>query len=182
MIKKAILGILALVILVLVGFCVVVAMQPEDMNVTRSATLNAPPARIFEQVNDFKKWQAWSPWAKIDPNMKVTYSGAPSGTGAAYAWTGNDEVGEGKMTITQSHPSDHIAIDLEFIKPFAAKNITEFTFKPNGEKTEVVWTMNAKNNFMMKAFCLVMDMDKMIGGDFERGLTQLKTVSEAPQS
>ncbi len=179
MIKKAILGILALVILVVVGFCIVVAMQPEDFKVTRSATLNAPPAAVFEQVNDFRKWAAWSPWAKMDPNMKVTYSGAPSGVGSAYSWTGNDEVGEGKMTITKSQPSDHIAIDLEFIKPFAAKNVTEFTFKPNGEKTDVTWTMSAKNNFMMKAFCLVMDMDKMIGTDFEKGLTQLKTVAEA---
>ena len=94
MIKKAILGILALIVAFVVIFSVVVAMQPEDFKVVRSATLNAPPAVIFEQVNDFRNWNAWSPWAKIDPNMKVTHSGAPSGTGAAYAWTGNDEVGE----------------------------------------------------------------------------------------
>ncbi|MEQ1606001.1 MAG: SRPBCC family protein [Pyrinomonadaceae bacterium] len=183
MIKKAILGVLALIVLVVGIFCVVVAMQPTDFKVTRSATLNAPAATVFEQVNDFHKWEAWSPWAKIDPKMKVTYSGPSAGVGASYAWVGNDEVGEGKMTITQSHPTEHIAIDLEFIKPFAAKNITEFNFKPNGDKTDVTWTMAAKNNFLMKAMCLVVDMDKMIGADFEKGLVQLKLVVEtAPKS
>lgn len=179
MIKKTILGILALIVLVVVGFIVVVAIQPEDFKVTRSASFNAPPAAAFEQVNDFRKWDAWSPWAKIDPAMKVTHSGAPSGQGAAYAWAGNSEAGEGKMTITQSHPTEHIAIDLEFIKPFASRNVTEFTFKPNGEKTDVTWTMTGKNNFVMKAFCLVMDMDKLIGGDFEKGLAQMKPVAES---
>ncbi|MFT3743345.1 MAG: SRPBCC family protein [Pyrinomonadaceae bacterium] len=179
MIKKAILGILALIVLVVVVFCVVVAMQPTDFKVTRSATFNAPAATVFEQVNDFHKWEAWSPWAKIDPAMKVTYSGPPSGVGCSYAWVGNSDVGEGKMAITQSHPSEHIAIDLEFIKPFPAKNITEFTFKPNGDKTDVTWNMAGKNNFLMKAMCLVVDMDKMIGADFEKGLAQMKPIVEA---
>lgn len=179
MLKKAILGILALIVLVVVGFIVVVAMQPEDVKYTRSATFNAPSAVIFEQVNDFRKWEAWSPWAKIDPAMKVTYSGPPTGTGAGYAWIGNDEVGEGKMTITQSHPSEHVAIDLEFIKPFAARNLTEFHIKPNRDKTDVTWSMTGKNNFLMKAMCLVVDMDKMIGGDFEKGLAQMKPVVES---
>ena len=179
MIKKLILGILALVVVSVVILCVVVAVQPEDLKVTRSATFNAPPERVFEQVNDFHKWEAWSPWAKIDPNMKATYSGAASGTGAGYAWVGNDEVGEGKMTITESRPSDLIKIDLDFIKPFAAKNVTEFNIKPAGDKSDVTWTMTGKKNFVMKAFCLVMDMDKMIGADFEKGLTQLKPLVEA---
>ena len=178
MIKKAILGVLALIVVIIVIFCVVVAMQPEDFKITRAATFNAPPEKVFEQVNDFHKWDTWSPWAKIDPAMKTTYSGASTGVGSSYSWIGNDEVGEGKMLITQSHPNDHIAIDLEFIKPFAAKNVTEFTFKPNGEKTDVTWSMTGKNNFMLKAFGLMMNMDKMVGGDFEKGLAQMKTVVE----
>ena len=179
MIKKAILGILALILIAVVAFCAVVAMQPEDFKITRSATINATPDKIFENVNDFHKWDAWSPWAKIDPAMKTTYSGAASGTGASYAWVGNSDVGEGKMTITESHPTEHIKIDLDFIAPFAAKNVTEFTFKPDGDKTNVTWTMTGKNNFMAKGFNLVMNMDKLVGGDFEKGLAQMKTVAES---
>lgn len=179
MIKKVILAIFIVLVLVVVVFCAVVAMQPEDFKITRSATVNAPPEKVFEQVNDFHKWDAWSPWAKLDPTMKTTYSGALSGTGAGYSWVGNDQVGEGKMTITDSHSSDIIKIDLEFIKPFAAKNVTDFSFKPDGDKTNVTWTMAGKNNFMAKGFNLVMNIDKMVGGDFEKGLAQLKTVSES---
>ncbi len=179
MLKKAIDSILAILILLVVVLSVVVAMQPEDFKVTRTASVTAPPDRVFEQVNDFHKWDAWSPWAKLDPNMKTIYSGSASGPGASYAWVGNDEVGEGKMTITQSHPSDHVKIDLEFIKPFAAKNVTEFVLKPEGNKTNVTWTMAGKNNFISKAFCMVMDMDKLVGGDFEKGLAQMKTVVES---
>jgi uncharacterized protein YndB with AHSA1/START domain len=179
MIKKVILGVLVFVVIVVAALSIAVAMQSEDFKVTRSATVNAPPDKVFEQVNDFHKWEAWSPWAKMDPNMKANYSGAPSGVGSVYSWTGNDEVGEGKMTISQSHPSEHIAIDLEFIKPFAAKNLTEFMFQPGGDKTNVTWTMTGKKNFMMKAFCMIMDMDKTVGGDFEKGLAQMKTVVES---
>lgn len=179
MIKKLILGILALIVVVVVVFCVVVARQPEDLKITRSATFNAPPWALFEEINDFHKWERWSPWAKIDPTMQVTHSGALAGTGAVYAWAGTGEAGEGKMTITESHPHEQIVIDLEFIKPFAAKNVTEFRFKPDGDKTDVTWTMEGKKDFIMKAFGLVVDMDKMIGADFEKGLAQLKPVVES---
>lgn len=179
MIKKVILGALAGIVLAIAAFCVVVALEPEDLKITRTATIGVAPDKVFEQVNDFHKWEAWSPWAKLDPAMKTTYSGPASGVGAAYSWIGNDDVGEGKMTITQSHSNEHIAIDLEFIKPLAAKNLTKFIFKPEGDKTNVTWTMAQKNNFVMKAFCLVMDMDKLVGADFEKGLAQLKTVSES---
>lgn len=179
MVKKVILGILALILVVVIVFCAVVAMQHEDFKVTRSAIFNASPDKVFEQVNDFHKWDAWSPWAKLDPTMKTTYSGAASGVGSSYSWVGNDQVGEGKMVITASHPNEHIAIDLEFIKPFAAKNVTEFMFKPDGDNTNVTWDMTGKNNFMGKGFNLVMNMDKMVGGDFEKGLAQMKTVVES---
>ena len=179
MIKKVIFGLLSVIVVAVAVFCVVVAMQPADFKITRSATYNAPPEKVFEQVNDFHKWDAWSPWAKIDPAMKTTYSGPDSGSGAAYAWIGNKQVGEGKMTITESHPSSHIKIDLDFIAPFAAKNVTEFTFKPEGDKTTVTWSMTGNNNFITKAFGLVMNMDKLVGGDFEKGLAQLKPVVES---
>jgi len=175
MIKKILIG-LAVVLVVLV---VIIALQPSHYRVERSATMNAPAAVVFAQVNDFHKWNAWSPWAKIDPAMKQTFEGAPAGTGAVYAWAGNKDVGEGRMTITDSHPSDLIKIKLEFIKPFAATNATDFTFKPQGDQTAVTWTMSGDNNFIGKTFSLFMNMDKMIGGDFEKGLAQMKSVAEA---
>lgn len=179
MIKKVILGIVVVIIVIIVGFCAIVAMQPADYTVSRSTTVNAPPEKVFEQVNDFHKWEGWSPWAKLDPAMKTTYSGPESGAGASYAWTGNNEVGEGKMTIAESHPNQNVKIDLEFIKPFQATNVTEFTFKPDGDKTTVTWTMSGHNNFVGKAFGLMMNMDKTIGGDFEKGLAQMKTAAES---
>jgi hypothetical protein len=178
MLKRIIVGVVLAIVVIVVGLTLVIATQPEDFKVTRTTTIKASPEKVFDQVNDFHKWDAWSPWAKIDPNMKTTYSGPESGQGASYAWVGNDDVGEGKMTIAESHPGQHVKIDLEFIKPFAAKNVTEFMFKPTGDTTEVTWSMNGKNGFMGKAMCLVMSMDKMVGGDFEKGLAQMKNVVE----
>jgi len=179
MVKKVVLAVLTLILFLVVGLLVVVAMQSGDLKVTRTATINAPAYRIFPHVNDFHKWDAWSPWAKIDPNMKTTYSGPPAGVGSSYSWVGNDQVGEGKMTITKSQPSNQIEIDLEFIKPFAAKNQTSFDIEDQSGSTNVTWTMTGKKNFLMKAVCLVMDMDKEVGGDFEKGLAQMKTVVES---
>jgi hypothetical protein len=134
-------------------------------------------------VNDFHNWTAWSPWAKLDPAMKQTYEGAPAGTGAVSTWAGNKDVGEGRMTIIESRPSELIRIKLEFFKPFAATNTAEFTFKPAGDQTAVTWSMAGEKNFMAKAFGLFMNMDKMIGDDFEKGLANLKSVTEtAPKT
>ena len=165
--------------LIIVVFIIIVATRPADFRVTRSATIAAPAEIVFAQVNDLHRWDAWSPWAKLDPAMKQTHEGAAAGTGAIYSWAGNKEVGEGRMTITGSHPSDLIRIKLEFLKPFAAVNTTEFTFKPEGNQTAVTWSMTGTNNFMAKAFCMFMNMDKMVGGDFEKGLAHMKSVSEA---
>jgi carbon monoxide dehydrogenase subunit G len=175
MLKKIL---IALAVIVLV-FVVIVALQPSDFRVTRSTTISAPAPAVFAQVNDFHKWDAWSPWAKLDPAMKKTYDGVPAGTGAIYSWSGNDQVGDGRMTLTESRPSDLIRIKLEFMKPFAATNTTEFNFKPEGNQTVVTWSMFGENNFMAKAFGLLMNMDKMVGGDFEKGLAQMKSVVEA---
>jgi hypothetical protein len=170
--------ILIAIAVIVIVFVVVVAMQPAEFRVARSATISAPPA-VFAQVNDFHKWEAWNPWGKIDPAMKQTYEGAPAGVGAIYTWVGNKNVGEGRMTLTESRPSDLIRIKLEFFKPFAGTNIAEFTFKPAGNQTAVTWSMAGKNNFMAKAIHLFMNMDKMIGGQFETGLAQMKSIVEA---
>jgi hypothetical protein len=175
MIKKILIGVVAIV----VALAVIIAVQPSHYRVERSATISAPAPTVFAQVNDFHNWQAWSPWAKLDPSMKQTFDGAAAGTGAIYTWAGNSEVGEGRMTMTESHPSDLIRIKLEFLKPFAATSNTEFTFKPEGNQTAVTWTMSGENNFIAKGFHLFMNMDKMIGGDFEKGLAQMKSVAEA---
>jgi hypothetical protein len=184
MVKKIIIGAAVLIVVVLAVLGVAIARQSDEVRVVRSAEINVMPDKIFPLVNDFHNWDKWSPWAKVDPNMKVSYSGADSGIGAVYEWSGNDDVGEGRMTIRSNHPPKQIVIDLEFIKPFAAKNITGFDFKQMGEKTNVTWSMVGKKGLMMKAFCLVMDMDKTVGADFEKGLAQMKTVaeSEATQS
>ena len=174
MLKKLLIA-LALILVVL---AIVIAIQPADFRITRTATIAAPPAAVFAQVNDFHKWEAWSPWAKLDPAMKTTYEGPANGPGTIYTWMGNNEVGQGKMTITESHPSDLIRIQLEFLKPIAATNTADFTFQPEGSQTLVNWTMTGTNNFMGKAFNLFMNMDKMVGGDFEKGLAQLKAAVE----
>ena len=163
---------------VIVVFLIVVAMQPSDFKVERSATLRAPAPAAFAQVNDFQNWQAWSPWEKVDPALKRSYDGPKAGTGAVYAWQGNKDVGEGRMTITESRPGELVRIKLEFFKPFAAVNDTLFTFKPSGDGTTVTWTMSGQNNFVSKAMCLFVNMDRMVGGMFEQGLTQMKTVVE----
>ncbi len=173
---KKILGGLAAAILLLVGF---IATRPAEFSVQRSATLPAPAEAAFAVVNDLHRWEEWSPWAKLDPQQKTTYSGAESGTGAITEWVGNDQVGEGRMTIEESKANELVRIKLEFIKPFASTSTTTFAFKPTEGGTEVTWTMAGTNDFMGKAMCLVMDMDKMVGGDFEKGLASMKTAAEA---
>jgi len=175
MLKTIVLSLAVIVIL----FVVIVALQPSEFRVARSTTISAPPAAVFAEVNDFHKWEAWNPWGKIDPAMKQTYEGAPMGTGAVYAWAGNQEVGEGRMTITESRPHDLIRIKLEFFKPFAGNSIAEFTFKPEADQTAVTWSMAGENNFMAKAIHLFMNMDTMIGSQFEKGLAAMKSVAEA---
>jgi len=170
---------LAAIAAIIVVFLVVVAMQPADFKVERSATMRAPAPAAFAQVNDFQNWRAWSPWEKVDPQLKRQYQGPKAGTGAVYAWQGNKDVGEGRMTITESKPAELVRIKLEFFQPFAATNTAEFSFKPAGpDSTAVTWTMTGQNNFVSKAICMFVNMDKMVGGMFEQGLTQMKSVVE----
>jgi uncharacterized protein YndB with AHSA1/START domain len=168
----------ALAVLVVAGV-VVVATRPSEFRVTRTGTISAPPAVVFAQVNDFRKWEAWNPWGKLDPAMKQSYEGAPAGVGAVYTWAGNSQVGEGRMTLTESRPNELIRIKMEFLKPFAATSTAEFTFRPEGNGTAVTWSMEGQNNFMAKTMHLVMNMDRMIGGQFEKGLAAMKSVAEA---
>lgn len=174
MLKKILLGLFA----VLVMFLVVVALQPSEYQVSRSATMAAPPAAVFAQVNDFHNWDAWSPWAKIDPGSKVTFEGPTAGKGAIFRWAGNDEIGKGSMTIVESQPNDQIRIKIDFLEPMAGSADISFTFKPEGEATAVTWSMSGTNNLIGKAFCLFMSMDKMIGGMYEKGLASLKQIVE----
>jgi hypothetical protein len=174
MLKK----ILIAVAIIAVVFVIVVALQPADFRIVRSANMAAPAPAVFAQVNDFHNWEAWSPWAKLDPAAKSTFEGPPAGTGAIFRWAGNSEVGEGSMTITDSRPSELIRIKLEFLRPFAATNTAEFAFKPEGNQTVVTWSMEGQNNFIAKAFCLFMNMDKMVGDQFEKGLASMKSVVE----
>ncbi|HEY5791981.1 MAG TPA: SRPBCC family protein [Chthoniobacterales bacterium] len=178
MIIKILLGLAILV----AALAVFIATRPSDFRITRSAVLPAPPSVVFPQVNDLHKWEAWSPWAKLDPNSKTTFDGPPAGTGSSMAWAGNEQVGEGKMTITESKLNELILMRLEFIKPFQATNATEFTFKPEGSGTLVTWTMSGQNNFVGKAIGLFMNCEKMLGGQFEQGLDNLKKVVSTGQN
>jgi uncharacterized protein YndB with AHSA1/START domain len=166
-------------LVVVLAVLVVVVLQPSEFRVERTATVAAPAPVVFARVNDFHHWEAWNPWAKIDPAMRQTYEGAPAGVGAAYTRAGNNEVGEGRMTIIESRPSELIRIQLEFLKPFRATSTAEFTFRPAGDRTAVTWSMTGTNNFVAKAIHLVMNMDRMIGGQFEIGLARLKAIAEA---
>jgi hypothetical protein len=166
--------------LLLIGIlAVVVAAQPSDFRVTRSAAMSAPPETVFAQVNDFHNWEKWSPWAKLDPNAKGTYEGPSSGKGAKFHWDGNANVGAGSMEILDSQPNDRIGIKLDFIRPFEGTSDVEFLFKPvDDNQTEVTWTMAGKNNFIAKAISLVIDCDKMIGESYEDGLANIKSIVE----
>lgn len=176
MIKKIIVGLAAIIALILI----VAAFQAEDFSVERTATISAPAAVVFGNVNELRKWEAWSPWEKLDPQMKRTYEGPASGTGAVYAWAGNSKVGEGRMTITESRPAEVIRMKLDFLKPFESTSAAVFTFKPEGQQTTVTWNMSGKKNYMSKVMCMFMSMDKMVGESFESGLAALKSLSEKP--
>ncbi|HEX3694451.1 MAG TPA: SRPBCC family protein [Polyangia bacterium] len=157
---------------------VVIATRPDSFRIARSATINAPASVVFALLNDFHQWVRWSPWEGRDPNLQRTYAGAASGEGAVYSWVGNSKVGEGRMTITESQPATHLGLTLEFFKPWQATNQTDFTLDAAGGETTVNWAMSGKSNFMHKAFSLLMNMDKMVGNDFEQGLANMKRIAE----
>lgn len=179
MFKKLLIGTVATLVIVLGVAAAVVALQPAEFRIERTGTINAPAEVVFAQVNDFHNWDAWSPWAKLDPNATNTFEGPSAGKGAVFAWSGKDKVGEGRMTITESRPHELIRINLAFKRPFESACTVEFTFQSAGGQTNVTWVMHGQNDFMGKAVGLCMNMDQCVGGDFEKGLANLKARAEA---
>lgn len=176
MIKKILIG-LAAVIAILP---IVIALQPSDFRVERSATLAASPAALFDQVNDHHKFAKWNPWMELDPNVKNTYSGADSGVGAVCSWQGNSEVGAGSSTIIESKPNELVRFKMDWKEPMEGTSTVDFIFKPEGDKTVVTWAMYGPQTFMGKAVSLVIDCDKMCGTQFEKGLIHLEKAAKSP--
>jgi uncharacterized protein YndB with AHSA1/START domain len=175
MLKKILIAV-AVLIAGLLGYA---ATRPDTFRVERAATIKAPPEKIFALINDLRRWDSWSPWERKDPAMKRTFSGdAASGKGAAYAWEGNSDVGQGRMEIAESVPPSKVRIKLDFIKPFEAHNIVDFTLEPKGDATSITWAMHGPSPYISKLIGIFISMDSMIGKDFEAGLANLKTVAE----
>ena len=174
MLKTIAIGIVVLIAAVLIF----ATTRPDSFRVERTATIKAPPEKVFGLINDFHQWGSWSPWEKLDPAMQRTHSGPAQGKGAAYAWQGNSKVGEGRMEILQSTPSSKIDIQLDFIKPFEGHNTAEFTLQPQGDSTQVIWVMHGPAPFITKLMGVFVSMDSMIGKDFEAGLANLRSAAE----
>ena len=170
---------IAIVIAVLIAAVLVfAATRPDNFRVERSVTIKAPPEKIYPYFDDFNRWAVWSPWERLDPAMKRTFSGPPTGAGAVYAWQGNSKVGEGRMEILESSPSSKLLIKLDFIKPFEGHNTAEYTLVPSGDTTQVTWAMYGPAPFVSKLMGVFVSMDSMIGKDFEAGLANLKAAAE----
>lgn len=166
--------IVIVVVLAILVVLAIAATQPRILRVQRSARVNAPADRIFPMINDFHRWTEWSPYDKFDPDMKRTFSGSALGKGAIYEWTGNNKVGAGRMEILEAAVPKRIAIKLDFIRPFEGHNVSEFVLEPNAGATDVTWAMEGPSAFSHRVMGLFMNMDKMIGKDFERGLENIR--------
>lgn len=175
MIKKILLGLVAVIVLI----CIIASFQSDEMNITRSTTSTAPPEAVFKVVNDFRQWDAWSPWSRLDPQMKKSLEGPPEGVGAVYHWSGNSSVGEGTTRLIESKPNEKVGMKLEFVRPFAGEANVQLTFVPEGAGSKITWTMQSKKPFMGKVMGLFMDCEKMCGDQFLQGLANLKKVAEA---
>ncbi len=170
--------VVVLLVVAVAALLIIAALKPGAFRIQRSAIIKAPPDKIYPHINDFHNWGSWSPWEKLDPALKRTYSGAASGRGAVYEWEGNKQVGKGRMEIIQATPSSKIEIKLDFLKPFEAHNTAEFSLEPQGDATNVSWAMHGRQPFLIKVMSLFFSMDKMVGKDFEAGLANLKTITE----
>ncbi len=175
MLTSVLLGLAAIVVV----FLIVVALRSPDFRIVRSTSVAASPSAVFDQVNDLHRYQAWNPFSKLDPNARYSFSGPSGGVGASLAYSGNKQIGAGKMTITESRPGELVRYRLEFLQPFETTNMAEFTFRPQGAHTVVEWSMAGKYNFMFKAMSLLINSDRMIGGMFEQGLANLKAAAES---
>ena len=170
--------VLVLIALVLLLLFIIAARRPDEFSVKRSIDIRAPADKVFALINDFSQWPKWSPWEKLDPNLQRTLSGAEAGRGSVYEWQGNKQVGAGRMEILDSVPPTRVDIKLSFLKPFRAENRTIFTITPVDAASRVLWEMTGTNNFMFKLMGLVMNMEKIVGGDFEKGLAAMKAEAE----
>jgi uncharacterized protein YndB with AHSA1/START domain len=173
---KKILVVVALAIAAVLAYA---ATRPDSFRIERSASIKAPPEKVFAAINDFRRWTAWSPWEKLDPQLKRSYSGAGSGKGAAYAWEGDGKVGAGRMEVMESAAPSKIVIKLDFIKPFEGHNTAEFTLLPDSGGTRISWAMFGPSPYLSKVMGMFFSMDSMIGGYFEQGLANLKAISES---
>lgn len=171
--------IVIIVVAVIAAVLTYAATRPDTLSVQRSTTIKAPPEKVFALINDFHRWGAWSPYEKKDPTMKRVMSDPASGQGASYEWDGNKDIGKGSMRITRSSPPSAITIQLDFVRPFEAHNVVEFTLRPQGDTTEVTWAMHGPSPYITKLMGVFFNMDRMIGKDFEAGLADLKTVAES---
>lgn len=170
---------LVIVVVVLIaGVLIFAATKPDTFRIERSASIKAPPEKIFAIINDLKRWDEWSPWEKKDPAMKRTYGATTSGKGATYGWVGNKEVGEGRMEIVESALPSKVALKLDFLKPFEAHNMVDFTLEPKGGSTSVTWAMQGPASYPVKIMHVFFSMDRMVGKDFESGLANLKLAAE----
>jgi hypothetical protein len=177
----AVIGIIAIIVAVLLATLLIyAATRPDIFRLQRTTLIKAPPEKIFALINDFHShgWGCWSPWEKLDPNLKRTFGGAASGKGAVYEWAGNGKAGAGRMEITQAAPPSHVAIKLDFRKPIEGHNIAEFTLEPSADSTKVTWAMHGANRYIGKLMGVFVDMDRLIGKDFETGLANMKRVAE----
>ena len=174
MLKKLVI----LLVILLAGVLAYAYTRPDHLHVERVTVINAPAGKVFALVNDFHEWPRWSPWENLDPQMKKTLTGPPAGTGSVYEWEGNDDVGKGRMEITNSSEPTRVTIQLDFLEPYEGHNITSFTLQPNANQTTVTWAMDGPRPYMMKVVGLVMNMERMIGDDFDKGLANLKTAAE----
>jgi hypothetical protein len=170
-----ILAILAVAVVAVLGYA---ATRPGTFRVQRSASIRAPASRIFPFINDFHAWAQWSPYEHRDPNMKRTFGPVTSGKGATYAWDGNKNVGAGHMEILDAPAPSRVTIKLDFIRPFEGHNTAEFALEPQGDTTRVTWAMYGPNLYLGKVMGIFINMDKMIGKDFETGLANLKALAE----
>lgn len=173
------LKVLATVIVVLVaGVLAYAATQPDVFRVRRSANIKAPLEKIFPYINDLNRFSTWSPYEKKDPGMKKSYRGPTAGKGAVMEWDGDKNVGQGRIEIVESSPSSNVTMNLDMLRPFAAHNLVEFTLEPNGDSTRVTWAMQGKVPYLAKIVHVFVNVDKMVGTDFENGLADLKTIVE----
>jgi hypothetical protein len=177
MLKKILLGLAAVIVAAVAVVLILASRQPDGFRVERTVSINAPAEKIVAHIDDFHQWTAWSPYERLDPAMQRTFTGAPTGKGSIYEWSGNNDVGQGSMEILESSPAK-VAIKLDFYKPMEASNIAEFAMQPKGDATDVTWAMYGPMPFISKIMCVFIDMDEMVGSDFEKGLADLKKVSE----